>query len=115
MTGRHGVFAGKRGTSTSCWSSTLGGEHEGESRSSVASNQTYQASNFLKGRPQIMKYTTAALSATFAVLAASLVGWSVAGEDDGNAEHEGSKGPHAFTLSSPDVPSRSFFATKFIL
>jgi len=62
-----------------------------------------------------MKYKTAALSATFAVLAASLVGWSVAGEDDGNAEHEGSKGRHAFTLSSPDVPSRSFFATKFIL
>jgi Raf kinase inhibitor-like YbhB/YbcL family protein len=66
-----------------------------------------------------MRYKNIAISATFAVVAASLGGWGVAAADpDGfteHGEHGDFKDRNAFTLSSPDVPSHSFFDTKFIL
>jgi len=63
-----------------------------------------------------MRYKNIALSATFAVVAASLGGWGVAVADpDSHSWHKGHKGPNAFTLYSPDVPSHSFFANEFIL
>jgi len=63
-----------------------------------------------------MRYKNIALSATFAVVAASLGGWGVAVADsNGHSWHEGHRDRNAFTLYSPDVPSHSFFATEFIL
>ena len=63
-----------------------------------------------------MRYKSIALSATFAVVAAMSGGWGIAAEDhDGYTEHEGFKDRNAFTLSSPDVPNHSYFATQFIL
>jgi Raf kinase inhibitor-like YbhB/YbcL family protein len=63
-----------------------------------------------------MRHKNIALSATFAVVAASLGGWGVAVADpDGHSGFKGHGGPYAFTLYSPDVPSRSFFSTEFIL
>jgi Raf kinase inhibitor-like YbhB/YbcL family protein len=63
-----------------------------------------------------MRFKNIALSATFAVVAAPSGGWGVAVADsDGYTKHGGFKDHNAFSLSSPDVPSHSFFATKFIL
>jgi len=63
-----------------------------------------------------MKYKITVLSAVFAVVAASFGGWGVAVADpDHNKEHEGNKDRGGFSLSSPDVPSHSIIANKFIL
>ena len=63
-----------------------------------------------------MRCKIIALSAKIAVVAAMFGGSGVAVADSDNyTEHGRFKDRNAFTLSSPDVPSRSFFATEFIL
>jgi len=60
-----------------------------------------------------MKWKTTTLGF---VLAGASLGWGVAAADPaGSNEHDRFKGRNGFTLSSPDVPNRSFFEEKFIL
>ena len=63
-----------------------------------------------------MRSKSIAVSATIAVFAALCGGWGVAAADSDNYKEHGHFGDrNAFTLSSPDVPNRSFFATDYIL